>query len=313
MVSIEMSEQWAVLAAQSRAADQDRERRDSPEAYLAEWTGLSLLDARDLIRSGSVELPVHRPLTFDIGAYLRAYGAGCPAPATLNERNGTRDCATLDALDAALGAHGLSMLRDVLYQWCGKCREVQAFLSATPMPTQIVTQLRAAFPRAPHLWVHSLTPHSVVISVNGTENMTMPPLVAAAGLYTLHEHHACVGVGTVTTDPNLMLDGKYVNMSRYQPERYSDDHMRLSSLVRCPLRPTRHLDVDGIVVDAQGDILGLLEESADPCKAVAMTSLLSSALGVPYLRLISSPNGIEVDGNLVSLEHVTAEITSWRR
>lgn len=313
MASIEMSDQWAVLAAQSRAADQDRERRDSPEAYLAEWTGLSLLAARDLVRSGAIELPVHRPHTFDIGAYLRAYGAGHPDPATLNERNGTRDCATLDTLDAALGTHGLYMLRDVLYQWCGKCREVQAFLSATPMPAQIVSQLRAAFPRAPHLWVHSLTPHAVTVSVNGTGNVTMLPKVAAAGLYTLHEYHACVGAGTVSDDPDLMLDGKYVDMTRYQPERYGDDHMRLSSLVRCPLRPTRHLDVDGIVVDAQGNILGLLEESADPRKAVAMTSKVAGALGVPYLRLISSPNGIEVGGHLVSLEHVTDEIVSWKR
>lgn len=252
MTSIDVLERFRVAGAEAR----EKESSEYAE-LLGELTALTTTEARRLIDSG------HIPLTHsaDVTDVVNRYGAAMNPDN--DERTGIRTSTTLDALAEALPSY-IVPVRGLSYQYCALCSGrdgVQAFFTATPLDPVIERAVLRCNPAAPVVTVLEASLGRVVMRSNDGVVTEATPTDTALWMYSLHEGHRCMLGPTASLELTLGASIKFVNMKLYHPDS-STLEMRVSSLLRCPNQPTRHLDMDMLLFDRRaGAVVGVIEHA----------------------------------------------------
>lgn len=241
--------------------------------FVSDLTQLTRVHAENLIRSGDIPLET----ATDITELVTRYGAAVNPDS--RERTGIREAKTLDALASSLPAH-IVAVRGVSYQYCALCsgaEGVQAFFSAQALGSGIEQALMRSNPRAHMVTFEELTAERVVMKAEAHGYVAMmTPYEAALWMYSLHEGHECMRGRTASLEFVSGETPRFVYMKRYVPS-YSSPEMRMSSLLRCPNQPTRHLDMDMFLYDRRGHrVIGVVEHahmnhSDEPCESAAQS------------------------------------------
>lgn len=225
--------------------------------FIAGLTQLTRSHAECLVRSGDVPLEREK----DITTLVSTYGAAINPDNS--EHTGIRTAATLDVLAGALPPH-MSAVRGLSYQYCALCggaEGVQAFFTSERLDLSVMSAIRRSNPNAPIVTVEHANAKFVAMSAYGGDAVHAAPELAALWMYSLHEGHRCM-TGNVTSEEfTAGVTSRFVNMALYAPEAPSLE-MRVSSLLRCPNQPTRHLDMDMLLFDHRiGSVVGVVEHA----------------------------------------------------
>lgn len=254
MTSIDADVWTRFREAGARAYDEEVSRRAE---FLSDLTQLSRSDSERLVRSG--EIPLHREA--DITSLVNVYGAAVNPDNS--ERTGVRTSVTLDAIASALPSH-LEAVRGLSYQYCVLCGGtggVQAFFTSEHLDHAVVAAITRSNPNVPIVTVEHANNSFVVMSAYGGAGAHVSPVHAALWMYSLHEGHPCMTGRTASVELFTGVTTRFVNMALYAPDAPSLD-MRVSSLLRCPNQPTRHLDMDMLLFDhRRGAVVGVVEHA----------------------------------------------------
>lgn len=254
MTSIEPAVWERFREAGVRAYDEEVARRAE---FLSDLTQLSRSDSERLVRSG--EIPLRREV--DITSLVSTYGAAVNPDNS--ERTGVRTAVTLDAIASALPSH-MEAIRGLSYQYCVLCggaEGVQAFFTSRHLDHAVISAIMRSNPNVPIVTVEHANSSFVVMSAYGGAGAHVPPAHAALWMYSLHEGHPCMTGRTASVELSTEVTTRFVNMALYTPDAPSLD-MRVSSLLRCPNQPTRHLDMDMLLFDyRRGAVVGVVEHA----------------------------------------------------
>ena len=235
---------------------------------LAKLTQLSYDRAKSLLHHGDIPVDTITDITHLVNTY------GAAVNPYNKERSWVRSSASLDALSTALPAH-ITGVRGLTYQYCDLCNgkvhgsdkmRVQAFFTATPLDTIVENAIRCSFPEAHVVYIEHADCHRVTMR-KGAYRETFTPYKAALWAYSLHEsslheRHDCMLGRTASEElHNGHETARFVNIESYAPGDPSLD-MRVSSLLRCPNQPTRHLDIDMLLFDRRTlSVAGVVEHA----------------------------------------------------
>lgn len=225
--------------------------------FLAGLTQLTRCQAEAVVRNGDVPLGRDSDLTFLVSTY------GAAVNPDNGEHTGIRASRTLDALSAALPPH-IAPVRGLSYQYCAQCNGrggVQAFFTADPFERDIEAAVTRSNPDAPVITVLEASRDRVVMRADNGDTAEFTPANAALWMYSLHEGHACMQGRTASLEFATGATTRFVNMEPYRPHSPSLE-MRVSSLLRCPNQPTRHLDMDMLLFDRRtASVVGVIEHA----------------------------------------------------
>ena len=230
---------------------------------LAKLTQLSYDRAKSLLHRGDIPVSTITDITHLVNTY------GAAVNPHNKERSWARSSASLDALSTALPAHIIGV-QGLTYQYCDLCNgkvhgsdkmRMQAFFTATPLDQVVENAIRCSFPEAHVVHIEHADCHTVIMRY-GEHRKTFTPHEAALWAYSLHEGHDCMLGRTASEElHNGHKTARFVNMKSYAPGDPSLN-MRVSSLLRCPNQPTRHLDIDMLLFDMRTlSVAGVVEHA----------------------------------------------------
>lgn len=241
-------------AAWERRFDESVKRRVE---FLTSMTQLTETQAEELVRSKGVPLECEK----DIAALVNAYGAAVNPEN--REHLGTREAPTLDTIASSLPPH-VTATRGLSYQYCAMRsggEGVQAFFSAEHLDPAIISVVRWSNPSSLFVTIEHADAERVVMRSHCGAVTSLAPEEAALWMYSLSEGHRCMTAPTASLAFATGDRWKFVDMEQYCPNSTSLE-MRVSSLLRCPNQPTRHLDMDMLLFDHRiGAVVGVVEHA----------------------------------------------------
>lgn len=218
----------------------------------------------------------------DAGSVLRTFGA----------RNGVnvdggsdRTSQAIEELRNRVSSMGSAVYEgSMFYQYCSMCFEVDSFIYESTCDDALLSCVKKqtslpviGISSSSWSWNVEVDNHQALVGVSAEH--------VAAWLYLRHIRYGHNCTGSLTAQDVMNAPCKFINMHEFYNGKLQGT---LSALLRSPKLPTKHIDIDATILDKNGNMVAIVEESTNVIKSIEMSRRVSRIFDVPVIRIVPS-------------------------